>query len=367
MLLEELRRVFLKRRFLWILLVSFLLEAVLFLNAVKKNENLDSVSQSVFQSLMHTYGGELTAEKESEIETLIFERESLEDQKQALQTQYENGSLTAEEYKAQLALFKDELRGTEGFQKFIALYETAAMDTRYLADTALWEVLLQADRFNPVYVLLMILFCFLLGVCEEETGINRLLVTTAGGKRALQRTRILFAAAFTVALSLILFGGKLLLALFFRLDGFTLPLHSTEMFRYSTGDLTLLQGYLSLHLVRTLGGLLLAYAVLLIGELTRSSLYTVFLSLVLVFIPGYLLRYSRMKYLLPFPSSLLTAGGYFGASEPCNFILNEAGEMLPRTFSGVFLFTFFSLTLLLTVATGVIVYVLWTKRRRTGI
>ena len=75
MLREEIYRVLFKRRFFIILLAAILLEIVLFTNSARKTYNLDEESVVVFQALMQNYGGELTSEKEAEIEALRIEWE----------------------------------------------------------------------------------------------------------------------------------------------------------------------------------------------------------------------------------------------------------------------------------------------------
>ena len=366
MLREELYRVLFKRRFFIILLAAILLEIVLFTNSARKTYNLDKESVVVFQSLMQNYGGELTSEKEAEIEALRIEREETENRKQALKESYISGKLFAEEFRNRLVPIRNAIRGTDGYNRFIQLYEEALTGNDYLADTSVWELLFAADRFDPIYVITIILFCFILGVVDEETGANRLLITTIEGKKALQRLRLIVASVFTFLLSVLIFGGKFVLAAYsFHLDGYSFPLHTAEMFRYSQSNLTLTEGFICLHLIRMLGGILLAHIVLLFGELTRSSLYTVFLSAVVVFLPGYLLQGSQLKYLLPFPSGLLTAGGYFGASEACNFVVNETGEMQLRVFHNGFMIPFFCLTVFLVFLIGMANELLWKKRRRT--
>lgn len=365
MLHLELNRVLLKRGYIWVLLAAIILETVMFVSAVKKEISLTGVALEVFNGYIKLYGCELTEEKIIEIEKIIDERDSAEYQKQLLTNDFEIGKITAQDYKEDLAVLKEKTKGTDGYNKFIALYETGYYETDYIADTSIWNVLLPANGFDVVYILAVIIFVLFLCTYDEETGVNSLLITMQAGKRTLQKSRIALVFLFVSFFSVFIFGGKLLLSEIYKIDGFSMPLQTVESFRYSETGLSLFWGYMGLSVIKTLGALYLAAAVMLIGELTRSTLNTVFISLIAVFMPAYLLNDSALKYLLPIPSALFSAGGYLGSSEAANFTVAENGEMLLNSLKDTHLIILFSSNIIIILVLFILDYILWIKRRRT--
>ena len=365
MLRIEWNRVFLKRGFLWVLLAALAMEALLFVHAVKKEINLDPISLEVFKNYMELYGGELNEEKEAAIEALINERESIEYQRQLLTTAYDANEISAEAYKDELSKLKEKTKGTDGYNKFISLYETGCYETNYIADTSVWNILLPANGFDVIYIFTIIILVLLLFVYDEETGSNRLLITTQAGKRKLQKCRIGSLFFIVVFISLSVFFEKLLLSIFFHIDGFSMPLQTVTSFRYSQASLSLFQAYIVLCIIKLIGGIYLAAAVMLIGELTRSTLNTVFIALNVVCIPVYLLKDSAWKYLLPLPSALLSAGGYLGSTEPGNFTVAENGDLMIKIFRESQLAILFTMDILIPLILSFFIYILWVKHRRT--
>lgn len=364
LILSELYKLFIKRRFIVLLTLLLVFETVSFCVSLENRIELDADSVEVYKTYINEYSGELTDEKIMLIEAEIEERYFNESLKGELERQFSSNEITVEEYKSESAILKEKVKGTDGFNRFINAYYDALDNEQYLADSTVWDVLFGNGGIDFTMVIVIILMIIALTVYDEEIGINRLKFSAKNGKSQLISVQIGTSCLFSILIPSLIFAGRFFIAkMFFGLDGFENPLNTAEIFEFTQWNLSLLSAYVYLSIIKTSGCVYLALLTMIIGQVCKSSLYTMFLSLVSVYVPAYVLSTVWERYLVPIPSSLLTAVGYFSATEYGSLDVAENGEIIINTFSIEQLQVFFLVVLLTIIAMMITNRILWTKRQ----
>ena len=102
----EAYKLFIKRRLLLILTVCIAAEAVTAYNSAEKAKIDNYESQQKYEYYISVYAGELTEEKQNEINSLIEKDESVADEKKQLVQSYVAREITDNEYEEKLKIFK---------------------------------------------------------------------------------------------------------------------------------------------------------------------------------------------------------------------------------------------------------------------
>jgi len=364
---NELYKLFVKRRFAFLLAFILIAEFAGLCVSVNKSAGTDKDSRAVYKQYMSQFGGELTEDKQNEIDAAIEEWYSFEGDRAALVIRFEDGEITAEEYKSLANELKEKVKGSDGFFKFVTAYESAKDDSHYLSDVTVWNALFSNGGIDFFMVITVILLVVAVSVYDEETGVNKLRFSSKKGKGELISVQIATVVVLSFAISAVILFGKLLAAVaLFGLDGFSNPLYSAEFFAYSEWNVSLLQAYIYLSLIKIAGAVYLALTVFTLGQIFRSSLYTVFFGMLAVYIPAYSLTGFYSRYLIPIPSSLLSAVGYFSAAEEGGLLSDEAGNITAEAFSAGQLAAVFTVCAVIMLVLIIANRLMWTKRRNVN-
>ena len=357
----ELRKLMIKRHLAVVLAVLLIAETISFYTALNKRVNSDEESAAVYREYMNEYSGELTEERIAQIEQAIEERSDMEALKKQYRIQFIEGEIDIDDYKAETARLKEATKGESGFRMFVTAFENAKYASNaYLSDNTVWNVLLGDGGIDFLPVFAVILMIAAMTVYDDEIGINKLRFSTKYGKSA----QLIIAVLTAVLISAAIFIGKIAIAAsFYNLGGYSNPIYSAENFMYSPLSVSLLDSYILMSVIKTAGLVYLALLTMMIGQICRSSLYTVFVGLLTVYLPAYVLSDIQIRYLMPIPSSLLSGVGYFYALEMGSFEVTGAEQMRIHTFSDSQLTLFFisvgAVIILLMIANRL----MWTKRR----
>ena len=361
---NELYKIFIKRKLIVLFVAVLLLECVGAFSSFEKSTVMDVDSLSVYNQYMNEYGGELTQEKREIIEHLIETTRRSDALKSEIRNEYLKGEISLEEYKSGLKKIQEDTKGEEGFFNFVSAYYNAVNLGINLADSHIWDVLFGYGGIDFLLVISIVMMVIALTVYDDETGTNQLKYSLKKGKSFLILVQIITAIMISFVFSAFVFAGRFVIAsVFFNLDGFSNPLNFSGIFSFTPWNLTLIEGYFYISLIKTGGYVYLSLLTMLIGQLCRSSLYSIFAGVVSVYIPGYILTDVWGKYMLPIPSSLLSGNGYFSMSESGSIITALTGETSVKSFTTMQLILYFSGIFVLLFLLCVINRLLWVKRK----
>lgn len=362
--INEIYKVFIKRKLIILLIAVLIIECAITFSSLNKSTVMDEDSLIVYNQYIDEYGGELTDEKREKIEHIIETTRRSETLKSEKRSEYLKGNITLEEYKVSLKKIQEDTKGEEGFFRFVDAYYHAVNSNISLADSHIWDVLFGYGSIDFLLVIFVIMMVISLTVYDDETGTNKLKFTLKKGKSTLISAQIITAILISFVLPAFVFAGRLVIArVFFNLDGFNNPISFSEVFSFSPWNITLIEGYFYINLIKILGYVYLAILTMVIGQLCHSSLSTIFVGIISVYIPGYVLTDIWEKYMLPLPSSLLSGNGYFTMTENCSMISSQTADSAIKSFTPKQLIVYFSGIVLLLFLLCVINRLLWLKRK----
>ena len=307
MLRQELKKIFLKRYFLVILVVVLLAEGVMCISQSRNTFN-SYFDKETYEHYINTYGGPLTEEKKKVIELNLA---GLYDE-----TVLKDGTLPKAQMQQVETLLAASVRGRLGVEQFREVYDYAvAKDGRDIIHANAWNYLFGTERMDFFCILAVILFIVLTFVAENETNITLMKYATAKGKKHLYRMDlllgILFAALLSLAVSALRFGVGVAQ---FSIHDFTSPLESLPLFENTRYSVTLLGGYLLIAGIKALGLAAFMALCFLLGNLFASSVTVAMGGLLAVLLPQYVLN-APLIYYIPPVSLLLGNGLFFGTVE----------------------------------------------------
>ena len=311
LLKSEAYKLFIKRYLIIVFIVCLIAEAGISFHAANKIKLDNADAQDKYESYMSMYSGEITEEKQAEIDKLLSDDEAMSSTKDELIEKYINREITDEEYEKQMKIYNEHMIGRGGFLQFIADFENTVGSDKYLMDQKPWGVLFGNESIDFILVFFIILSATLLSVYDEESGANSITfpATNGKGKKWFSQLVILVltVAFVSVCISLIKYES---VNIAYGLNNSDFAIHNIEVFFHSTKNLTLLQGYIVISIIKALGAVYTCVLAFAIGSILKQSLLTVFTSFSLIFLPNYIFPDREYKYLLPLPSAFLTANGY---------------------------------------------------------
>lgn len=171
MLRELLRKLFIKRKFLFLLAIVLCLTVFQTQSSVKKNLLSDVGARAAYEEAMEKYGGELTKEKRQMIESEKKEQDKISAKKESMKEEYKNGNISYKEYSEELASLKESLAQNNGFNAFYEKYLKAVKNNTDIIDDIPWKTLLEM-KVNMADVLLVIIAVLILNVSDFENGVS---------------------------------------------------------------------------------------------------------------------------------------------------------------------------------------------------
>ena len=174
MVIQELRKIFWKRKLLLALALVLLFEGLL---AWRGADGIFSSTQDkrVYMDLLQSYAGDLTPEKRERLDQELETYEKAQELMVQAEEQYQNGELTSEGFDArtaELAPYRANLAARSDFAE--AAQYAEAKPGRTLVNQLAWNELFDTDRVDFLLSVLLILFAILAFVSEDETDFRQI-------------------------------------------------------------------------------------------------------------------------------------------------------------------------------------------------
>lgn len=309
---QESLKLFIKRWFLLMVAVLLIFDtAVTYVNITAASP-MSTQSLYVYKEYINRFQGDLTDEKIEAVEKIKEEAEQIFEQKQVLDENYKNAVISLDEYESRRIVLNENQSKLEGVNAFLEVYNSAMLNDLQVMDATVWTVLLSDDSIDIFAVTLVILLVILLCVYDRENGMDYIKSATPNGKKRLWLTQAFIIVSLSFFIGVIISVLKYSVAdICYGLSGHSFKIQNIDGFESSTKNLTVFSLYIVESLLKTFGLIYLALFTYTIGILVNSSLYTVFFSFVIVYLPAYTFEKKQLLYLLPFPSALMTPSGWF--------------------------------------------------------
>ena len=327
MLKQELKKIFLKRYYLFVLLA--LLAAELVLCVVQgSREGLSGFNKEAYERFVNVYAGEITEEKAKQLETSFLYLDNADDLRMFGEAFYQSGDITGEELARLQTELEQYMSGRTGINVFREHYAyTSAKSGREIINSEAWTEIFSNDAADLLCVLAMIVFTVSAFVAENETNFSLLRLTTPKGRKALYRTDLRLGMVTAAVFSLLCSALRLSVGLAkWSLHDFGAPLESLELFENTSFGGTLIGGYVTTAILKALGAAAFCAFCFILGNLFSSSVTVLLAGLLSVLLPQYVLRDARIYYVSPV--SLLRGTGFLYGN-----VVVEETDALPFTVS----------------------------------
>lgn len=306
----ELFKLFIKRRFLLIMLGLILYTGIRTVIVLENSYALRGADLETYKGYIGTFAGEITEEKIDDYNSLCEIYDHLYDLQQQLLAQSAFDGESAKK-REMLDGVNRMIETKQGFNLFSERFQSAMLGDQPLCDVIPWNILL-AERIDAVYVFAVIVGVLLISVNDSASGMNYIRFATKRGKLRLQLTDVILCLLLTVLFGVLLLGVKWLsVDVVYGIDYPDYPIASIDLFTFSIKNISLGRCFWISGAVKIIGYVYLGGICYLLGAIFKSAVNVVFPALISVFLPAYILQYRRILYLLPFPTGPLLTNGYY--------------------------------------------------------
>ena len=328
---QECYKLLIKRGFLFLMLLLMILNLVFTIVDLKESITLSPRSLIILEKYIEEFEGEVTDDKLERIKIVKSKIETIYTKREEVREAYKHNIISKQEYEEQITKIRKYESETEGINAFLKIVDLAWKNETDIMDNTGWNVLMQSDSIDIETVIIVILLVILLCTYDMETGMDYIKLSTINGKATLIKIQLTIIVSFTFFIGLFMGTARYLIVdLVYGLDGHRYCLQNILGFEQSTKEISIISAYIILNLIKTFGLIFLGLTTYVMGIFLSSSLYTVFFSFVLTYIPAYILNNKRLLYLLPFPSAMLMGKGWFVSlisDEETNFVEITTTEM----------------------------------------
>ena len=294
--------------------------------------------EKIYTSLLKEYEGELTPEKYESFQSKKEELEKAEEEKGRLIELAYSGELNAEEQaKVKEGLSEYEKKRQQEYAiSYMGRqmeYAKEDMGNRAILNPLGWKELLGQTSGSVWLLIFLFLVNTMLFTSEYESEMQVITITTKRGKRK-QFPQKCIAGILTSlpAILICLFMQDVLYIASYDYSGWNAKMQSVRMFEHAPYQITLLQAYLAIRLMRIIGYLLVVAAAWAVSVWLKKFFPAFFVlltcSLVGVFVP------QDFLYYIPLPFAAISAGGFFRGEEWIYLNEGTASEIAELSFRG---------------------------------
>lgn len=310
--LFELKKMMYYRKGIWCI-VLFVAASLLSLAVTVQPQNLDMEQYwdgyvYYLEQVAGPYSSEKAAYIENEAQKIAEESKLREE----LMDSYYDGEISLHEFELQFSERETILQYQQGFEVLYDqyLYVCENPENRFFLPTNGWSGLFEQNVF-PFLLFLLILILIVPIFCSEiGNQMDALICTTREGKKTVF-SQMMLAGGISVLLCLL--DGIvrfLFFAIKYGLPCGDAPLQSVSYFGDYAGEVSLMEGYWNMVLLRCVGGFTLAVFILFLSVLVRKYALTLLITASVALLP-YLALTSNEIHHFPHPLAFLMPLDFF--------------------------------------------------------
>ncbi|HWR20051.1 MAG TPA: hypothetical protein VN608_10550 [Clostridia bacterium] len=294
-----------------ILLYAVAALSLMILTDVPYNAKIEDAEKSYLR-YMEKLSGPLTDEKAEFIDREDDVIADTQARREALYEQYYAGAMDESVLRSGLAELEQVLSRAPAYEIIYEQYQYISGDkeNRYFLPTNGWNALLAISDADILLLLTILLLLIPIFCGEYDCQMELLLMTSRNGRKDMWLKLLLAMLAVLVLCGFTYLSRYLLCLTKYGLPNAVYPLQSLSYFGGCEKSISLLQAYLAICALKTVGFQYFSAMVLAFSVLLRGYAPTVFLSAASVFLPYFAFapeQYSRA----PIPLSFMMATNYF--------------------------------------------------------
>ena len=307
---EELKKLYIKHFGLIMTLVITVSENALLNVLYQKRDFTTSTNEQYFFSYMDEFSGKLTEDK---IAAILEEQERIIDA-QNIQSSIEkkllNGEYDSEgEFLSEYERVREITDRKESFDLVMEQYYYAekSPDTRYLT-VGNYSALGQDFPDIPLLAAVIFLTAFLF-LDEETSNVITFIRIGENGRNKTLLGKITALLVFVFSCQTVRMAAELIILISQgSFSELSFPIQSIEFYQNCSYDISIVQGFIIISLLRTVGYLFVAALVLLFSVTLRKVMFTVFIPSVFCVLQQFAFTPATPAYYIP--TGLLRAVGY---------------------------------------------------------
>lgn len=325
---NELKKIFVHEKG-FIIIVTFFLYKIVSFFIFDQPVNYDMYQyQDEYEPYLEEIDYKVTAKTEEFITSESKKIAQAHSTIQKLNESYFNGDIPKEQYNADIKEAESVIQREKGFNVLMQQYFYANNNSqqRYLLQYNGWAGLLSKEEVDVAFVLMIIMLVLPIFCEEYSCNMDMLLITSSKGGSYTIKKKIQIAIVLSVCLSIvnsitevILYGMK------YGLDHGNFPLQSLEYYAQCSKNISIIQAYLGVSILRIIGVMYLSIILILLSVIIKRYALIFFCMLSGLLIPCFIFGNETIKYHLCLPIGLLLGVGYFRGSESLTseYALNE--------------------------------------------
>lgn len=318
MIQEELKKILLKQKVIWILGIGILIQSIFVLHAGYDSEIMIDSNIEGYNEYICKYSGKLTADKVKEYEIEEVNIDFVLKDITELDQQKKNNQISKEYYTTQRLIYIKRLNNAQIFDVISSKYNYSLedVDNRYIMDERGWETILSNNNPDIVYILFIIISTSILFNIEYEVGMHLLELSMINGKKVLFNIKVVVAILLMSVSTLIYsFLELVIMNSLVGLKGASYPLQSLRYFESSEYNISIIAAFFLVCVLRLFGGFLLIAFIAVFSSMMRNTIPVAVLSLILIYFPYFLIRHQDILYRIPLPTGLLCSEGILLGSQ----------------------------------------------------
>ncbi len=256
MLKCELKKLFFKRKILLLVAAVLVLEILLALRMNPVSQTLDTEQYARYQSALSAYAGKITAQTGEEITQRYLDASGAESKLEALSEQLAADQITREEYQTQADVLY-QLQGNLPAEAALYTAYTAAYenpDRVWLMPDNAWKLIFENSSADWLMIFFVLILSITAVKTETQSSMDLYNRTAKYGRGKLAMVKIctimLTVFVLSVAVSALRLG---ILTARFGAEGWDFPLASVEIFRFSGIQMSVLEGFFTVTILKACG------------------------------------------------------------------------------------------------------------------
>lgn len=317
-LFYEFNKILFKQKAVILIILFIFLKLVVLASTSSYSVETTEQNKIIYKKYLTQVSGKLTTEKEDYIENQENQINEINGEKSDVVNKYLNGQARENEFVLKISDINNKLKKNDAFKILYDQYEYIKQNpkNRYFLYTNGWTNLLAPERPDMVLIFLLLIIITPIFAYEYEKDMVSLILTSKKGRVITPACKIIAASIITIILTI---SFSIIEYAYYKikygLPSGNFPLQSIVFFKTSTYDLSLMQTYLYISLIKMIGFLLFTHLIIFISVITKKTVLTLFTALSVIFIPYFVYFNDSVKYKLPIPLGFMIGNGYFRGTE----------------------------------------------------